>query len=884
MRNQVPKMYESTTQWKTTSRSYGSFHNSSSSRQYGSPPSNLGTSPSRRFLPAVPTSTASRAAARAASLSRVSSIKSMVAKGKDQSKEWPLSNENVFGGDKKEVVDKSLGLGERLKTHTCDDLNFNNNSSNTYGSNSMNSNRSNNRNPRINMKGNSSNMRAQSERRTALTAAMAKDKRNALAASRASRGAIRQSKDYTDAIEQPKDFCDRQADNSKMLGWTQASTRRLGHEGRVGISGGRQQTSQTTENRTSISAQVESVKQIGGPWRETAVTTEKVASTTATKPVASRIGTAKGSISPRQLPQRTARIDALKTGGIARSSFVKGTSSSTRPLPVGSTSHSSSQDAARARRIETTSSPSSKPSSILRADHSIKPTVGSYGSSTSGLGATRYAATRPYETNGILTSNGTAGDSVSTLTSSSSSSSLTRTRSFGDLTEKFNGKLRINDDDDDDDDYRPNGNSSLHRESNDASNISNNSSIGRDGSSKRLVENGISLSTSRSSPLRERSIGRNSPSSSTQEESNSPSLKSHPLNDCGLKGLRNLGNTCFMNSVLQCLSNTRALLEFSLNDKYSSDINKSTSSMKGQLISAFARLLQDLWKSSSDGCVSPSSFKSAVAKFAPRFTGYAQQDAQEFLRYLLQGLAEDVNRVTSKPKPVIVNDDEEDKLPDLEKAANSWKRYLRYEDSRIGEIFVGQLKSTLKCTTCGWTSTTFDPFWDLSLPLPKAFASRGSDGGNSIHSCLALFTKEEILDGDERPKCGQCKQRRKCTKSFTIQRFPRVLVLHLKRFSGGTGSFRGAKLSTLIDFPHALDLSDFASDSKALTARPRYNLYAVSNHSGSTHSGHYTAYCRHPYSGGWYYYNDSRVTKHSKGSVCSAEGYVLFYEHCSGGT
>ena len=120
-----------------------------------------------------------------------------------------------------------------------------------------------------------------------------------------------------------------------------------------------------------------------------------------------------------------------------------------------------------------------------------------------------------------------------------------------------------------------------------------------------------------------------------------------------------------------------------------------------------------------------------------------------------------MNRVTSKPKPIIVSD-EEDKLSDLEKALLSWKRYLRYEDSRIGE------------------------------------SSSGS--GNSIQACMSLVTKEEILDGDERPKCSRCKQRRRCTKSFSVRKFPRILVLHLKRFVTG-GSFC-AKLSTLIVYAH----------------------------------------------------------------------------------
>lgn len=83
---------------------------------------------------------------------------------------------------------------------------------------------------------------------------------------------------------------------------------------------------------------------------------------------------------------------------------------------------------------------------------------------------------------------------------------------------------------------------------------------------------------------------------------------------------------------------------------------------------------------------------------------------------------------------------------DAEKAAESWKRYLRRDDSKIVDLFVGQLKSTLQCTVCGHCSVTFDPFWDLSLPIPSS-----AKGNVKLHHCLDLFVKEEILDGDEKP-------------------------------------------------------------------------------------------------------------------------------------
>lgn len=121
---------------------------------------------------------------------------------------------------------------------------------------------------------------------------------------------------------------------------------------------------------------------------------------------------------------------------------------------------------------------------------------------------------------------------------------------------------------------------------------------------------------------------------------------------------------CFMNSVLQCLSHSRPLLEFCLDRRYEKDLNTTTSSMQGWLFRAYAELTQQMWtNASSQPYVSPTQFKNKIQKFAPRFMGYSQQDAQEFLRYLLQGLHEDVNRVRRKEKPIIPNYDEEDKLP-----------------------------------------------------------------------------------------------------------------------------------------------------------------------------------------------------------------------------
>lgn len=319
-----------------------------------------------------------------------------------------------------------------------------------------------------------------------------------------------------------------------------------------------------------------------------------------------------------------------------------------------------------------------------------------------------------------------------------------------------------------------------------------------------------------------------------------------------------------MNSVLQCLSNTKPVLEYINKDEYTRDINTTNSSMKGSLIKAFATLIKNLWKGSKK-TVDPSSFKGAIQRFAPRFSGYNQEDSQEFLRYLVEGLHEDVNRVTTKPQPI--NTEIDSSISVCEQAMEAWKRYIRRDDSELVDQFVGQLKSTLRCSDCGYESVTFEAFWDLSLPIPGRTDC-------TLQDCFNSFTREEILDGDEMPTCGRCKTRRKCTKWYRIYKFPKILVIHLKRFS--PNERQRTKLKALVDFPlQNLDLGHYTDS----PTRSTFNCYAVSNHSGSLYSGHYTAMCKHPYNGDWTSFSDSRIERDIKSNnVISNEAYLLFFE------
>ena len=367
-----------------------------------------------------------------------------------------------------------------------------------------------------------------------------------------------------------------------------------------------------------------------------------------------------------------------------------------------------------------------------------------------------------------------------------------------------------------------------------------------------------------------------------------PEARADVLRDVrvGMSGLRNFGNTCYMNATLQCLSATVVLARYMLDGTFKRAVNvHNPLGTRGALAEAFAQLLRALW-SQQYAALAPHAFREQIARFAPAFASSDQQDSQEFLTFLLDGLHEDLNLVQQRPPAIELGEAQQaelDRLPPQLASVAEWSMYRRRNDSVIVDAFQGQLRNQLRCLTCGHTSTTYNAFLSLSLPVAHA---RGVHT-TTLLQCVDLFVREEILEKSNAWNCPRCKKARRATKKLSLSRLPPILVVHLKRFT-----YKGPvtnKIDTPVHFPTtALDLSNYmppplppgtavqgipASESQ----RPPYlyDLYAVTHHFGTLTSGHYTASIKNQNT--WFYCDDTRITPDDPARLQSASPYVLFF-------